>query len=271
MLRATLFAFLLSVGLIEVVRAEPLPKPEALRESLATPPTDITVVEPHLSSPGRPVQVTYRGWPATVVLDKLLGNAWRQEGIEVEFRALDGYVSRIPGERFMAHKAHLAFERIGHPDFTIDNLAQNEKNVALGPYYLVWGNLGKPELIAEGGTYWPYQVAEILVSSARKDALTPSGLPATLQGHVSAVQKYCLSCHQVNGYGGAKWFGNLAEQARHYDRAAFTRWVIEPGQVKPNTTMPGLPSAIPLAQRKQLADVIFDYLTEVPVLSETKD
>jgi hypothetical protein len=35
--------------------------------------------------------------------------------------------------------------------------------------------------------------------------------------------------------------------------------------------MPGLPSAIPLAQREQLADVIFDFLTEVPVLAATKD
>lgn len=271
MLRATIIAFILSVGLIGVVQAEPLPEQDALRNSIGTPPTDIAVVEPHLSTPGRPVQVTYRGWPATVVLDKQLGNAWRQEGIEVEFRALDGYVSRIPGERFVQHEAHLVFERVGHSTFTIDNLAQNETNVPLGPYYLVWDNVGKPDLIAEGGTYWPYQVVEVLVSSARKDALTPPGLSATVQGHVATVQKYCLSCHQVNGYGGAKWPGNLAEQARRYDRATFTRWVIEPGQVKPNTTMPGLPSAIPLAQREQLADVIFDFLTEVPVLAATKD
>lgn len=271
MLRAKIIVFILWVGLVGAVQAEPLPEQYVLRNSIGTPPSDITVVEPHLSTTGRPVQVTYRGWPATVVLDKLLGNEWRQQGIEVEFRALDGYVSRIPSERFLLHKAHLVFARVGHPSFTIDNLAQNEKNVPLGPYYLVWDNVGAPNLIAEGGTYWPYQVAEVLVSSARKDALTPPGLPTNVQEHAATVQKYCLSCHQVNGYGGAKWPGNLANQARRYDRAAFARWVIEPGMVKPNTTMPGLPSAIPLAQRKQLANAIFDFLTQVPALAATKD
>lgn len=247
--------------------AVPLPKRAQWQAQLAAP-VSVSVVEPHLSTPSRPQRVTYRGWPAQRVLDHLLGTAWRAPGAEVEFRALDGFVSRIPSSRFLQHDAYLVFARVDGAAFTVNNHAQNEKNVPLGPYYLVWQNTGKPDLIAEGGTYWPYQVAEILVSTARKSALTPSGLPAALHAQADQVQKLCLSCHQVNGYGGAKWPGNLAEQARRLDRNAFTQWVIEPGRVKPGTTMPGLSAHLPLAQREQMAKDMFDYLTQVPLLPE---
>jgi mono/diheme cytochrome c family protein len=198
------------------------------------------------------------------VLDRLLGASWRSPGVEVEFRALDGYVSRIPAERFQQHNAWLVFERIGSPVFAVDNPAQNEKNVPLGPYYLVWDNIAHPELLAEGGTYWPYQVAQVLVSQARRGALLPKGIAPGLEESAALAQKYCLACHRVNGWGGDKAPGDLAQIAKALPTADFLRWVLQPSEVKPGTTMPGLPGAMAQADRQAVAQRLHDYLVAVP-------
>jgi hypothetical protein len=130
--------------------ASMLPDPEASRQVLNIAPRMIEVIEPHFTH-GRETRVKYRGWSAELVLDHLFGSTWRVLGTEVEFRALDGYVSRIPCERFRDVPAYLVFDSADHPGrFTVDVPSQNEKNVALGPYYLVWDNIHHRELLAEG-------------------------------------------------------------------------------------------------------------------------
>jgi mono/diheme cytochrome c family protein len=246
--------------------ALPVPDVQGMTTAMPVPATTVTVVEPHLSTRDHRVQVRYRGWPAVAVLDQLLGPAWRASGVEVEFRALDGYVSRIPNERFLRYGAWLVYQRIGHADFALDNLQQNEKNVRLGPYYLVWDNVGHPELLPEGASYWPYQVAEIQVSRARTDALLPAGIARGFEASAALAQKYCLSCHRINGYGGDKALGNLAQVARAMTAAEFLRWVLQPGQVKPGTAMPGLPDSMAESDRRTAARRLYEYLVAVPLL-----
>lgn len=113
------------------------------------------VREHHLSTAERPVFVIYRGWPPERVLDGVLGPSWREPGVEVAFRALDGYVSRVPNERFRTHQAYLVFERVDQPVFRVDNPLLRQKDVPLAPYYLVWDNIRDLGLVADGGTYWP--------------------------------------------------------------------------------------------------------------------
>ncbi len=74
--------------------AAPLPPPDAIEKGGAQPVT-LTVVEPHESEPGRPVEVAYRAFPAPVALAAALGPDWASKARAIEFRALDGYVSRI--------------------------------------------------------------------------------------------------------------------------------------------------------------------------------
>jgi hypothetical protein len=244
--------------------AQGLPPPAELKKRMATAPVTVTVVEPHLSTKDKAVRVDYLGYPAQRVLDTLLGSAWKAEGMDVEFRALDGYVSRIPAERFTRYSAYFVFERKGQRQFQIDNLLQNEKRVALGPYYLVWDNIRAPDLIAEGGSYWPYQISQVLVSASRLNALLPGAMRERFAEHAALAQKLCLSCHQVNGHGGNKWPINLAVSVKGIDEATFLRWVLEPGRAKPGTSMPGLPEAMPQAQRQDTARKLYDYLKALP-------
>lgn len=257
-----LFASLLAAAWVPAARAVELPAPAALKQALA--PRPVRVFEPHLSTREQPVAVTYLGWPATVVLDRVLGMAWRASGVDVEFRALDGYVSRIPSERFARYRAYLVVERSDQATFSVDNPSQNEKRVPLGPYYLVWDNVGAPELLPEGGTYWPYQVAQVLVSTARTEALLPKGMAPGFAEAAASAQKYCLACHKVNGYGGDKAPGDLAQIAKARPAAEFFRWVLRPAEVKPGTTMPGLPMAMAESDREAAAQRIRDYLVAVP-------
>jgi len=247
-----------------IAAALALPAPEALRAKMPMPAAIVRVVEPHLSDRQRQTLVDYRGWPAEAVLDRLLGEAWRSPGGELEFRALDGYVSRIPAERFSRYRAWLVYERVGHP-FTVDNQQQNQKNLPLGPWYLVWDNVRNPELLPEGGTHWPYQATQVLVSRSRIDALLPPGIAPGHDAAASLTQKYCLSCHRVNAYGGDKAAGDLARTAKALSGPDFLRWVLQPARVKPGTTMPGLPDAMPEDERRGVAQQLRDYLVAVPV------
>ena len=126
--------------------AEKIPSPEALGQSGVRPVT-MTVIEPHLSEPGHPVAIVYTAFPASAVLSAAFGPDWITKAKTIEFRALDGYVSRIDAARLTSKKAYMAFARADHSPFSVDNLTQNEKSIPLGPYYLIWDDREDPELL----------------------------------------------------------------------------------------------------------------------------
>lgn len=262
---AAAFAGLLVAALaVQWAAAAEVPGPEALEQALNMPPRSVQVIEPHLSTPEHETKVTYRGWPADAVLDYLLGAEWRQSGHDVEFRALDGYVSRIPATRFRKYPAYLVFDSPDLHDFTIDNPRQNESGVPLGPYYLVWDNIRHPELLAAGASYWPYQVSEVLLSAAPPGSLLPGDMADRYADAAAMAQKYCLTCHVINGYGGDKWPADLAERAKHMTAGDFERWLLTPNAVKPGTTMPPLADRLPRAERQAMARELFEYLRALP-------
>ena len=109
--------------------AETLPDPQGLQARMGTPPLTVTVYEPHLTTGDTYVARDYLGYPAEAVIGEILGPDWRETAKEIEFRALDGYVSRIPVARFRPGKAFLVFGLADGSEFTVDNLAQNQKSV----------------------------------------------------------------------------------------------------------------------------------------------
>lgn len=224
----------------------------------------VAVLEPHLMRDGRMPEVRYVGFPADAVLTAVLGPGWRDPGQELEFRALDGFVSRIPVERFARHRAWLVHARADGRPFQVDNHLQGEKQVPLGPFYLVWDNRTSKALQAEGGALWPYQVASVSVGPSSTRALLPGALAATYAGAADLARTHCLSCHRIRGYGGDKMPLDLDVAVKGYDAAAWKRWLLEPAAVRPGATMPALAEARPAAERAAIAQRLYDYLRALP-------
>jgi hypothetical protein len=126
--------------LVTIARAEKLPAPSEFMKVSGLPPTSLTVLEPHESGLGRPVEIAYRAFPAPALLSAVLGGDWDARADGIAFRARDGYVSRVAIAPLKSGKAWLAFARADGSPFTVDNLDQSETNVPLGPYYLIWDN-----------------------------------------------------------------------------------------------------------------------------------
>lgn len=237
-----------------------LPGVDELRQLMAGPPVEIEVVEPHLAEGKHQPHVIYLGYSVDRVFRVIFGNKWKSETAYVEFRALDGYVSRIPVERFDRYPAYLVFEKRDGREFKVNNRQQHEANVSLAPYYLVWDNIHHPGLIEQGGTYWPYQVSEIsLTQASERDRALGKATRNTLE-----LEKYCLSCHQVRGYGGSKAPLDLAAQAQALGGERFLAWVLDPASVKPGTRMPAISPAMPEPDRRALARRLFEYLDGLP-------
>ena len=258
------FALLAWVG--QTAWAVEMPLPERLQRQMQTPPQAVAVYEPHLSVGDRHVAIRYVGYPAVAVFERILGKGWQNRGETVEFRALDGFVSRLPVGRFAREKAWLVFGRHDGAPFTVANIRQNEKNVPLGPWYLIWDNIAKTAGIVEDARNWPYQVHEIKLVTLSDRALLPKGLDPRFRSGVALVKTHCLNCHTVNGYGGKKFEGNLARIAKSYPEAAFLRLLLTPAAERPGATMPDLPERLPPAERQRIARTVYDYLKAVPVL-----
>ncbi len=269
-MRTTTSTFLVPAVLLalsmSMARASEIPPVERLQERMGTPAKTLTVHEPHLSLGDRRVAIEYVGYPAVDVMATVFGENWHEQARTVELRALDGYVSRIDAARFLNETAFLAFARADGAPFTMDVPRQNQTDVPLGPWYLVWDNISNPALLAEGASDWPYQVHEVNLVSLSESALLPEGLAAELHEGAELAKRYCLQCHEVNGFGGEKHPSDLALIAKSYPEPEFTRWVLDPSSVRSGTTMPPLYHHIPDLERRRIAKVLFDYLAAVPIV-----
>lgn len=219
-------------------------------------PRQMRVLEPHNSEPR-----TYIGIPLASVLDKVYGNTWRQEE-ELLFNCADGYRASIPVAQVLRYPPLLAYAQAGNMPFTVNNIAQNEL-VNLGPYYLVWPNLQHAVLQKNGSTGWPYQVVGIdIIRFAERfpHAAPPANSSEASHKGFLAFRDHCMTCHTVNGEGGAKAPElNYPSSVTQYLKPEWLRrWILEPGTVRYKTSMPGL--AKDLANREQIADDIISYL-----------
>lgn len=237
-----------------------LPRVDEMKRLVAESPVEIEVIEPLLIEGKRQPHVVYLGYPVEKVLRAILGDQWKTAAAEIEFRALDGYVSHIPTERFDQYRAYLVFAKKHSRAFNVKSRAPDAKSISLGPYYLVWDNIRQPDLIEEGATYWPYQVNEIVISRA-PEKNTVSG---EMSQPARELEKYCLSCHRVNSYGGNKSPLDLAEQTKMLGETKFYAWVLKPSSVKPDTQMPAMVEGMPEPDREALAGRLFHYLNALP-------
>ena len=256
--------FLLALSVSASAVAAPLPPPAELEKLIDAKPTAIKVFEPHLSVDGRKVAVEYVGFPIDAVLAKLFGTHWQVSNGNFDFRAVDGYVSSISPQLLEKYKPVLAFRRKDGRAFTVDNPRQHEKNVPLGPYYLVWSNISNEALFKEGAYHWPYQVNEIKANTEFPSALIPNKSGQRYANHIKLAQKYCLTCHQINGAGGNKFASDLVISTKKMQQPQFIQWVTAPEKVKAGTSMPPINPALSAAERNNIATQLYDYLTAFP-------
>lgn len=207
----------------------------ALKQML--PVTEITVWEPHEDK-----AVTYEGFEIGKLLTAVYGDRWSAID-EVLFTCVDGYQPVLPMDRFTRHSGYLVYRRQDQAVFNVQNRFQNEKDVPLGPYYLVWDNLKSDELRAQGANGWPYQVVGIdLVNFVdRFPRLSPPGdTSAQAKKGFVAFRENCMACHTVNGEGGGKAPElNYPVSITEYVPDAWLRkWIMDPRAIRYNATMP---------------------------------
>lgn len=220
------------------------------------PVTEITVWEPHEDK-----NVTYEGFDIGKLFVAVYGEQWQQTD-EVLFTAVDGYQPVLPVDRFGRHAGYLVFRRLDQESFKVQNRFQNESDVPLGPYYLVWDNLRSANLRAEGATGWPYQVVSVdLVNFVdRFPKLSPpeNASEQARKGFV-AFRENCMSCHTINGEGGAKapelnYPMNVTE---YLSEDWIRKWMMDPRAVRYDAIMPAFASH---PEADVLADEVIAYL-----------
>jgi mono/diheme cytochrome c family protein len=207
----------------------------ALKQKL--PVITITVWEPHEDK-----NVTYEGFAIGKLFAAVYGDTWKEID-EVLFTCVDGYQPVLPMDRFTRQAGYLVYRRQDQAVFNVQNRFQNEEDVPLGPYYLVWDNLKSDELRADGANGWPYQVVGIdLVNFVdRFPRLSPpEDASAQAKKGFVAFRENCMACHTVNGEGGDKAPElNYPVSVTEYVPDAWLRkWIMDPRTIRYNATMP---------------------------------
>lgn len=106
---------------------------------------------------------TYEGVEFYKLLDKVYGKSWRNAK-SISFKALDGYTqtTTIPLMLKMSigKTGLIATNEEGQSGFS--KFVRNKKEVALGPFYLVWSNFSVDDKASHvDALKWPYQLKEI--------------------------------------------------------------------------------------------------------------
>jgi mono/diheme cytochrome c family protein len=224
----------------------------------AVPKERVRVYEPYESG-----EAEFVALPFAMVLDLVYGEEWRSEE-ELLFTCSDGYQPTLPVARVLAHRAWLAFDRVDADGFVIRKRESGEeKTIALGPFYLIWDNLGDDRIRQEADYGWPYQLVGVDLIRTRDRfprMMPPDDATPEIRAGFAAFRVHCSKCHKLNGEGGSigPELNAAVSPVQYRDRAWLHRWIDDPSQVNPATRMPPLNSMLP--ERDRVIDEILAYL-----------
>jgi len=220
-------------------------------------PRDITIWEPHEKK-----EVTFKAFPAAELLSAIFGDAWKKSE-EALFTCSDGFQPSIPLTEFSAHQGYLAFARNDDPDFSISSPAEHDK-VSVGPLYLIWENIKDADIRKQGTIPgWPYQVTTIdLIQFADRfpKLSPPAGSSASAVHGFLEFRKRCLSCHTMNGEGGAKGveLNYPANPTEYWKPDWLKKWITDPASVRINSGMHAFTQDNPHWEKDR--DSVIEYL-----------
>lgn len=233
--------------------------PGKVRADLGTQAVDITVIEPHARD--AEARVTYVGIPLRAVLERYFADDWPGFQGDIHFLARDRYLATIAADRARGKDAYLTFARADGGLFVIDNRLQNEADVPLGPFYLVWDNIRQPELRKDSAYGWPYQVVAIrLVPVSAYEALLPESASPDVRRGFAAYKQYCMSCHHIGGIGGRKAEADMKQLVAGKSDDMLWRWIDDPQATKPGTRMPALNVELDRDERTRVIGRIMVFL-----------
>jgi mono/diheme cytochrome c family protein len=216
--------------------------------------TRVTVNDPHEHR-----LLVLIGVPATAVLDRALGAAWR-DAEEVVATCADGFHPAIPVRQLLEREAFVAYARADGEDFAVEEAPA--KRTPVGPYYVVWkAHAGEdpPEPM------WPYQVVALEATdfATRFAGAIPSAAAsadARVAKGFERFRTFCLPCHTINGCGGGVGpeLNYPASVTEYFSEPVLRAWIADPQQVRWNARMP--PPLPPTDDRPMTIDAVVAYL-----------
>jgi len=236
-------------------------KPEQVKQDLGFAIREIIVIEPHAQCGETKCIVTYVGIPLRALIEYYYPEEWTGFSGDIHLIARDGYLGIIEADKTRKKDAYLVFARADAKPFLVDNNQQGERDVPLGPFYLVWDNIEDPGLQKMSSYGWPYQVDRIqLVSDSIYAGLVPSDASSSVQAGFAAFKTYCMGCHYVNDVGGRKVGAEMKLLVNGKTREDLRSWISDPQKVRPATTMPPLNRNLDHKERQHVIDQIVEYL-----------
>jgi len=209
-------------------------------ETLLARPDVVTIQIEHDVSYGR--QMTYRAIPLAAIFGKQVAN----ENMFWEVKALDGFVSELPGELVLNKNSSkaVAMLAIEDPDNRWPSLPG--KAASAGPFYLVWIGANTSSIRSE---QWPYQIASITQEAPPEtrwpqlavDSSFAKNDPLRQGQHLFIVQ--CLVCHKFGGAGNAEVGPDLnhpMNPTQYFTLQALKKFIRDPASVRnwPERKMP---------------------------------
>lgn len=231
-------------------------------EALVTPET-VKVFEFHQNK-----ERAYRAIDLKKLFDKVYGEGWRKEE-DVVFRCADGFEPVLPVELLLTREPWLAVDTADGDAFAI--AAEGSKAaVPFGPFYLIWKNLGKPSVLADGARDWPYQVVAVdFLRFADKypKLAPPAHANRSVREGFALYRAHCANCHTLNGEGATAAGVELnrpVSVARYWRRDYLLQWIENPAKVRETAKMPPYVTStthpLPKVEERRQIENIVRYL-----------
>ncbi len=205
--------------------------------------------------------MTYRAIPLAAILKQ----ANTHDGLFLEVKALDGFVSQLPNTMVLNKDSSKAVAMLAIEDSANPWPVLPGKSRSAGPFYLVWVGAGAA---AVRGEQWPYQVGSLTEAQAPEKRWPQLAVNSSFEENDPRRQGQnlfvvqCLVCHKLDGGGNSAVGPDLnhpMNPTEYFTLPALKKYLRDPAAVRdwPERKMPAFDSH---ALSDSDIDQIIEYL-----------